>query len=634
MGVALMLLAAGPALARKLMPVAAGTVNLPFQVPDNAGNTWMIYQNGWLQQQGNQPLYSQGAMLTINGQQPNALQNTARIEEKTGELVFENMQAAALIVTRRISFDREEGSVRYIDIIKNPQGQDVQTTVMIQTNLNFGINRAEYVADPKKKDQNLAWVAETGAGRSVVEVFAGAGCKQPVTINWPQGNNYVQASFPLTIPAGKEVAIMHLHFTTQNVQQGQEWVLALKTAQLLKEVDPELRKLIVNFPGGQGFIGEIELLRGDVLDVVELRGGDQVKGTIKEQTFKLSAQYGKVELEAGKIVGMINVGQFRPRQLLVTTQGEIFGGQLEKDSIELLLSSGQTTQIPLSQITRFGTRNRANEPEEWTFEKPMVVLRSGDRMEIVLPESDLEFATRYGQLKLSPGAIGAIVFESEEHGVHEIVLKDGSHFAGLMTAEVLDLKLAGVAGNPVVKLPGSALSRLQLTPAAEDGINTDAPTMSLVNNDQLVGEIAGQLKLATAFDTLTINGGEIKGMARTQAGPTDVQITLWDGTTVSGQLEAGEVTVSLRSGASIRVPVTLIASYENPLPQPSTPMVEQIRMLVEQLNHEDWKQRDQSQQQLIEMGVAVAGVLTEMRPTQPPEAQQRIDQIIAAVKPQ
>src|SRR5437870_1022504 len=52
-----------------------GVVNLPYFVQDNKGNQWRVYQGGWLQQQGNMPLYSQGAQLTINGNQPNMNNN-------------------------------------------------------------------------------------------------------------------------------------------------------------------------------------------------------------------------------------------------------------------------------------------------------------------------------------------------------------------------------------------------------------------------------------------------------------------------------------------------------------------------------------------------------------------------------
>src|SRR5687768_7851826 len=82
----------------------AGQVNLPHVVQDNMGNQWRIYQYGYLQQSGNMPLYSQGAMLMINGNQPVQRMNTARlVDEKTGEIALENMQSQnGLMVTRRI----------------------------------------------------------------------------------------------------------------------------------------------------------------------------------------------------------------------------------------------------------------------------------------------------------------------------------------------------------------------------------------------------------------------------------------------------------------------------------------------------------------------------------------------------
>ena len=90
-----------------------------------------------------------------------------------------------------------------------------------------------------------------------------------------------------------------------------------------------------------------------------------LKGTLKEKSFKLDTFYGPVELPVEKVIGLINVGEYRPRQLVVTADGEIFGGKLEKETIGIELSSGQVTQVPLGQINRLGYRKRAGEPEEW-----------------------------------------------------------------------------------------------------------------------------------------------------------------------------------------------------------------------------------------------------------------------------
>ena len=51
---------------------------------------------------------------------------------------------------------------------------------------------------------------------------------------------------------------------------------------------------------------------------------------------------------------------------------------------------------------------------------------------------------------------------------------------------------------------------------------------------------------------------------------TDVSLTLWDGTTLSGQLKDQQLGVALASGGKMQVPVALVVKYEQPQPQPSS----------------------------------------------------------------
>src|SRR5687767_8416668 len=139
-------------------------LNMPHSMQDNGGNQWMIYPSGWCQIQGNQPIYSQGAMLMINGQQPNQRGNQARIDEKTGEVLFENMNAGGLVITRRIWLDKENSCLRYIDVLRNPQGAEQSINLNIQSNLNFGIDQGVNINDPRKKDNVIGFTSSNQNG--------------------------------------------------------------------------------------------------------------------------------------------------------------------------------------------------------------------------------------------------------------------------------------------------------------------------------------------------------------------------------------------------------------------------------------------------------------------------------------
>jgi hypothetical protein len=609
----------------------AGTVNLPYMVADASGNQWRIYQGGWMQQAGNMPLYSQGAMVMVNGAQPNMNNNQARLDNDTGEVVFENMQVQGLTLTRRVLVDRESNLVRYIDLVKNGTGQEQTVGLQWSSNFNYGLQNGQGVPDPKRKGQDVGWVGQTHAnGMAVVEIFSGKGSKVAPTLSGQPNNNVCTANIQLTIKPGKEVGVFHLHGTAASLDAGVQTVNAIREKDLLKSIPKEIRKLLVNVATSQSFVTEVEVLRGDLLDVVELKTGDQFKGTLKEKGFALDTFYGPVELPVDKVVGLMNTGKFRPRQLVVTADGQIFGGTLKKQTVDLQLSSGQVTQVPLQQVARVGYRRREGEPEEWSFDKPLVLMRSGERVGVKMPEAPVEAVTRYGKVSLKPETVAAVLLQAEEHGVHEFHLTDGSHFAGLLGAEQLDMVLEapGAGGAPqAVKFPTSAVARIQL--AGKVAEQDDAtPTLELTNDDLLVGTLEGKLELATAFDTISVNASEVRTLSRLPESAADVSVTLWDGTSLSGQVQGQALKVALVGGGSMQVPVATVVKYEQPQPQPSNQMIDKIKEVIADLNADDWKKRDRAQASLVGMGPVAAGVLKKMRESQPPEAQQRIDAVL------
>ena len=614
-----------------------GSVNLPYMVADATGNQWRIYQGGWMQQAGNMPLYSQGAMLMINGAQPNMNNNVARLDNETNELVFENMAAQGFSVTRRVFVDRESGLVRYIDLVKNNTGQEATVGLSFSSNFNYGLQNGQGVPDPKRKGQDVAWVGQTHAnGMAVIEIFAGKGSKVAPTINGQVNNNNAVASLQVSIKPGKEAGILHLHGTAASLDAGVQLVNAIKEKELLKAIPREIRKLLVNVATTQSFVTEVDVLRGELLDVVELKTGDQFKGTLKEKSFALDTFFGPLDLPIERVVGLMNTGKFRPRQLVVTADGQILGGTLKKQTVDLQLSSGQVTQIPLQQVARVGYRRRDGEPEEWTFDKPLVLMRSGERVGVKMPAAPLDVITRYGKVALKPETVAAVLLQSEEHGVHEFHLTDGSKFAGLLAADQLDLVLEAAATSgaaQAVKFPTSGVSRIQFAGKVDE--QDDAtPTIDLTNDDVLVGTLDGKIELATAFDTIAVNASEVRTLTHLPDGAADVAVTLWDGTSLSGQVQGQALKVALSSGGTMQVPLAMVVKYEQPQPQPSNQMIEKIREVIADLNADDWKKRDRAQATLVNMGPVAAGILKKLRESQPPEAQQRIDAVLKDLEKQ
>ncbi len=521
---------------------ALQAVQMPFVFHDDRGSEWDIQPDGTIGDGGND-LFDTGGQLTVGDRQfaPGA---AAQMDPTTNELVFSPMQVSGVSVSRRVGCNAKQSYIRYTEILENKSANPVKMTVRINFNMGGSVQSAQLLVDEKKSKQPIGMVIGDQSN-CFAHIGAGRGSKLLPRYQTEQGGgDNVDVFWDVEIPAKKSVAVTHLVVRRGSTAEAAKVLEEVSEKDIIKEMSPDIASKLANFRQGERIIGDEELLRGELFDVIELRGGDQYKGTIKQETFKLKTFYGMVDLPADKIISEFTAGQFRPRQLLVTRDGEIFGGQLDGDTIKLELSNGQITSVPLSQISRMGYRKRADEPEEIKFDKPFVSLRGGDRMIVSMPTSPIMVATRYGNVSLKPEAIAVVIFASDEHAVHEIQLTDGSKFVGIVTGESFPMKLAS---GQDVNFPASSLRRLQLA-AHNDDLDADTATLNLTTADQLVGKIAGELKLQTAFDTLTVNGGEIRTIQRNKASGNDVQITLWDGATLSGQLDGDQVGVALNSG--------------------------------------------------------------------------------------
>lgn len=608
----------------------AETIQLPYQAPDNAGNQWIVYYQGQLQQQGNQPVFGQAAQITVNGQQPRQNNQQANYDDKAKELILVFNPTGSLKHTRRMKFDEESGIVRVLDVFENTADKEASLNLQFMTNTNYGVNAAQVIEDAKGKGQ-LGWAADTGSGRAAMSLWAGKGSKVQPTVRYSQGNNVVNASMRANVPGKGKATIVTWHGSFDNADAAATWVQQMRESKLLADLPAELKKSVVNVRGASGgSVGGADLLRGENTDIIELRGGDQIRGDLKVGSYKLNTAYGAIELPADKVASLLNVGDFRPRQLLVSAEGEIFGGELVEQNIPILLSSGQTTQVPLSQISRLGYRTGGVEQPEWTFEKPMLFLRSGERCVIEAPSAPVDFVTRYGQLTLKPEQISTIDIKTSGNA-HEIYLIDGSKLSGIVLKPQIELKLTSATGDAKVPFPLAAIGRVQFKQLPEE-IGAGVPTLGMQGGDIVCSRLEGQLELVTTFDTLKIDAAQVRTIARPDEGLPDVQITLFDQSTFRGTLATKMLSAKLVDGLSLAVPVAAIRDYDNPVPFPSESVVAKVRELIGQLNAEDWKQREAAELALINFGPGIVGVLQGSVDGQPPEVQQRLNAVIKRLK--
>lgn len=600
-----------------------GDVPLPFLVPDSMGNSWDIQPDGSIGD-GGRDLYDGGGHLFIDGGVRFQSNGRGAVDAARHEVTLGPIPVKGLNISRRIAVNPEKSFCRWAEVVENPTNQKLSVSLRVHFDVGGSIQWVREFRE-EKGARDLFGVAIGDQRHCYGVIGAGRMAKVVPQIQPQQNNDNLNLTYTLEVPAKQTVVVVHVQVYRRNMADAERVFSEIKDKEYLESLPKDLQRKVVNFRVGDTSLGDREILRGDLLDVVELRGGDLLRGTLKNESYKLDAFYGQIELPAQRVAALFNVGAYRPRQLLVTFDGEVFGGQLARQALTLQLSSGQVMEIPLEHVSRAGYRRQAGESEEWTFTKPMVHLRSGERMAVRLPESDIDVSTRYGRLRLKPQSIASIVLASEESAAHRVSLRDGSEFAALVLSDTFALKLDATGQD--VRFTAGSVARLQFAPRG-DGPDDVTATLQLANSDLLVGSLTGQLKLDTTYDTLVVNCGEIRQLAHMPSSPTDVQITLWDDSLLQGNLREAQVACQTLSGATFAVPVSMISAYAQPRPRPAEAVVRIIGQLVTDLAADDWKARDSAQERLMLMGPVAISTLRGLRDKQPVEAQQRIDLIV------
>ena len=628
------------------------SVQLPYTAPSDSGNQWIVYYQGQLQQQGNQQTWQQAGMINVNGRTPQNNNQTGTLDEKTKELVINFNPISGLSHTRRFKFDEQTGAARIIDVFTNTGARETNVRINLINSVNFGVPNAQMVEDPKNKKSQIAWIGDTGNGRAAMAWLAGKGAKVVPNMGANRnGGNQFTASLNFKIAAKETAAIVHFYGTFDSSDEASKFVLQSRESQLLADVPNELRKQIINIGTIGTTLGNFELLRGDNADVVELRGGDKLRGKITLPTYALQTAYGPVSLPADKVLGVLSVGDFKPRQVVVTKNGEIFGGTMTAAQLPVQLTSGSSTSVPLSQIARVGFATPNPEQTiEFDLTKPMVFLRTGERALIAPPSEPITFVTRFGTLQLPPDKVAIVVLRTAA-GTQEVYLTDGSRLVGILPRQSWTLNLTSTQDRGGVAFPTAAIARVQLAALPED-VGSGQPTLSLIGGDVVVARLDGQMMLTTSFDTLAINAAEIRSISRPDESAPDVQVTTADGSILRGTLAAGgattqpteanattqpaaaELTATVAGDVKLSFPVAAVREYFNPRPRPGAARVKQVEEVLAKLDADDWKARETAEATLAAFGPSVLAVLEDAAGKQSPEAQQRLSSVIAKLKKQ
>lgn len=549
--------------------VSKRTTSANLSLNDGAGYLWDIINNGVVND-GSNDAYDTGMQLSVNNS-TFTCSSSCKLSADGREIEMGPWNFNGVNVYRRIYIEPgKKGYCRWIDIFDNTSGKDVSLTIQYYTNTG-GIPQSIYTASGKTSMGDKEWAvatlcADNASNPSLVHVFASKGSKVRPTFQWKANDDNMYYNLTITAPAGKPTALCFFEAQRNPPAEAKKLVENFDLSTELDKVPPGLRKILLNMGGGTTTmsLGKLDLPRNDKQDLAVLRNGDELLGDIQADKFTVDTPFGKLDLDAKKIVGFSAPEGDNPSVAVILVDGQVVVGKLLSAPVKMKLANGNEMSLVPGKFSSLSYRLSKEKPDETSSRGAAVVLRTGQQLYFAPGDADLTFQTEHGQIKLSAGDLQSIQLDTPEGGLHRAIFRNGSVLSGLLTTQTQKLKLD--LGPTLTTNINAIQSIVFPVPQATESGNLSEITLR--NEDSLAGKITDKtLTVQTKLGNDQLNPNEISEMVFLNDSLGQVQVKKHSGTTITGKLSSQTIHFKLDGGPELEIFVGHITRITCPAPE-------------------------------------------------------------------
>lgn len=598
-------------------------VNFNWEKNDGEGFRWDIQSYGNIGQ-GTNYAYSGGSYSQVWGNNI-YYSGKSTVGPNGDEIEIGPHNNRSLRCYRRIKIYQDRGLARWIDILENPTGQDIQVQLQVYSYINYGIGQTETSSGGTAfggKDYGFITTPRGGNNTpSVLQLVCAPKAKLRPTVQI--NGNQIYVRYQLTVPANGNAVLCYFHSQNQDVGKLRKIMKDFRPYKLLKDLTPQVRKMLLNMPTGSGY-GEIQLERDESSDMVILNEEDPIKGRIANENFKFDTFFGAVDVPAAQVIGMAAAKGDQGKLRALLRDGQVISGTLSADKLQLELPTGGRLQIPFDRLRQFSYRISAERPEEIPFAGPFLVLRTGDRLAFAPKSLELKLRSRHGLLNLPAESLLRIDMDNEGHSVHRVWFRNGASLGGFL--EPASIK-AQLTLGPETELSRNLLTRVEYAPETEE---RDVLThVVLDNGDELFGQITSEkLTLVTEFGEVDLEPRNIELLEFSRQHLGRCVAKLWDETVLRGQLKNEKIAFQIVPGPRMELYPGHIAAVQRSNALPPQRIASQVEKLVLQLGSESYEEREAATKALTQMGKSVVPLLQRYLTVSDAEIRHRVETVI------
>jgi outer membrane protein OmpA-like peptidoglycan-associated protein len=198
-------------------------------------------------------------------------------------------------------------------------------------------------------------------------------------------------------------------------------------------------------------------------DIVYIKNGDKLFGTIQSPSFTVQAPYGKVSLKTELLKSIDYTDGSIGCWTMVTINNDRFSGTLLNDSIKFIEEDGKRRQLSREQIQRI---MREISGPSHSITTTIFTMKNNDRFSGEFSNTGLEVRANHITKSIQPGEINRIEFTEDYQAGTTILLENG------------DL-ISGTLKQNQIRLDPDAVSEFTIATSSLKSIQFNAPKMVL-----------------------------------------------------------------------------------------------------------------------------------------------------------
>jgi len=612
---------------------SAGTVSLRggyYIMVDGGGYRWDLQYYGNVYK-GQDYAYTGAMYCQVNGSNIRAANYSAQKNAAGDEIEIGMYSRGGLNCWRRIKVYKDRPLARWLDIFTNPSSRPTTVSVSIYSNMRYGIQKITSSSGGGsfgKKD----WAFFSTQGRATAPSTLHVVCSRRAKLrpSVQVSGALLRVNYTLTVPAKETVILCHFESQNRQTKALASMMKRFPFSRLLGDLPASARSRILNVRA-TGFSGYVDLERSEENDTVILTNGDPIYGTIENDSFSVNAFPGRIDLPAGRIIGMgaSKGGEFR----VAIAGGEVLSGPINlggggTSALKVRLPAGGTLAIPLARIRQWSYRVSKSRPDDDTVAGVYVVSVKGDRLKLSSDPMAVEFRTRHGPVTLdsrhllsvvpaksakvvvagapTPGRHKAATRPSERFRItHKATLVNGSVVSGSFAGDKVKLKLRD---GRELTAASEQLAGLYFAEDVEP--NTLLSSVELIDGDKVFGRLAaGSFHVVTQYGSLELGRRQLRSAEFKPGRPDSAVFKLRNSTVLKGRLADVALEIEIASGTKLKLPRGLLSLIDCPMPLPVEAMIARVEELVAQLGSESSLDRKSAVDRLAELGPGIAPVL-------------------------